>query len=188
MKIACSQKNKWFLLLFSLAIVLVLFARIPLARERRMASALSHIKAASAEFHVPVAMILAVTETESDFYANAVSTAGARGLMQLMPQTFSWLREEELVKDSEKKDISDPATNIRYGTYYLSYLYNRFGNWTNALAAYNAGEGRVRAWQAEQGLGEEEILLSIPFSETRKYVAAVFAAYEKYSLLYPEVS
>lgn len=137
-------------------------------------------------FDVPLPMVLAVIRTESDFRANAVSSAGAMGLMQLMPETFSYLRDEKLEESLDDSAILDPAVNIRYGTYYLAYLYERFGNWRTALAAYNAGESRVAEWLEDPLLSADGVLQSIPFPETASYVESVFRACEEYSHKYKE--
>ncbi len=139
---------------------------------------------AAEEFEVPVALVMAVIRTESDFRADAVSVAGARGYMQLMPETFDWLREEKLCEPYRDDQIEDPTVNVRFGTYYLAYLLEQFGTWREALAAYNAGEGRVREWLEDPALSRDGTLLEIPFSETETYVEQVLDAYEHYTKKY----
>ena len=137
---------------------------------------------AANEFNVPCAMVLAVIRTESDFYPDVISSAGACGLMQLMPETFRFLRDEKFGDSHPDNAIFDPNVNIHYGTYYLSYLYDAFGNWFTALAAYNAGEGRVREWLKDPELSPGGRLQRIPFSETAAYVnktMQTFAGYAK---------
>ena len=153
------------------------------ARERR------YIECAlrsAEEFGVPLAMVLAVIRTESDFLPDAVSTAGAMGLMQLMPETFAFLRDEKLGEDLPDSAIFDPEINIRYGTYYLSYLYERFGSWSPTLAAYNAGESRVSEWLTDPDCSQNGTLTDIPFPETEAYVEKVLKAYQEYSQKYKE--
>ena len=103
---------------------------------------------ASKEFDVPEYIIYATIKVESDFDPYAVSGAGAIGLMQMMPSTFEWLTgEEHLNENLSTRKLDDPQVSIRYGTYYLSYLYKKFGyNWNTAFAAYNGGEGNVAKW------------------------------------------
>ena len=108
-------------------------------RDQRERVYLITVCDAAREFNVPASLVLAVIRTESDFRKNACSDAGAIGLMQLMPQTFSYLGTEKLKEFPTSEQIWDPTLNIRYGTYYLAYLYDRFGSWNTALAAYNAG-------------------------------------------------
>lgn len=136
---------------------------------------------AANDFGVPLPMILAVIRTESDFDPYAISRVGACGLMQLMPETFRYLRDDVFGDSLTDRDIFLPAVNIRYGTYYLSYLYRRFGDWYTALAAYNAGEGRVSNWLTDVTLSPNGRLRSIPFPETAAYVQNTLKAYKTYS-------
>ena len=135
---------------------------------------------AAGTFGVSPAMVLAVIRTESDFHPNAHSVAGAVGLMQILPETFAYLREEKLNEKLSEHDLWQPEVNIRYGTYYLSYLFSRFGNWQVTLAAYNAGEGRVEKWLNDSSLSDGVHLLDIPYPETKQYVAVTLKAYREY--------
>ena len=138
----------------------------------------------SEEYDVPKNLIFSVIKVESGFNPNAHSSAGAVGLMQMMPSTFEWLTgEEHLGENLSSLCLTDPEVNIRYGTYYLRYLYLKFGNWDTSLAAYNGGEGNVTQWlenpEYSDGQGN---LTYIPFEETRNYVKKVndaIATYEK---------
>ena len=140
----------------------VIGALYPLRYERQAA-------AAAREFGLSPALVLAVAATESRLDAAAVSRAGARGLMQLMPDTFAFAKTQV----AGLTDIDDPCANLRAGCWYLSYLLARFPL-PDALAAYNAGEGRVRAW-LDAGLDE------YPFPETRAYVVKVLRAERAYA-------
>ena len=135
----------------------------------------SEINAAYKKYGVPKHIILAVIKTESDFDANAESSAGAMGLMQLMPETFTDMTGIENVDGY----ITDPEYNIDAGVHYLSYLYKRYENWETVYAAYNAGPGNVDEW-----LGDESTLGDIPFPETRAYVRKVTSAAKIYERLY----
>ena len=105
--------------------------------------------------------------------------------MQLMPDTFTWLTNEILFDHLESGMLYDPETNIKYGTYYLSRLYDRYGDWELALAAYNGGPGNVDEWLADPAYSDGEGGLSkIPFRETRRYVKKVTDAREVYERLY----
>ena len=139
------------------------------------------VNAYSNEFGVPKELIWAVIKTESGFDASAVSDAGAVGLMQLTEPTFNEISKQRLKEGLESGMRYDPDTNIRYGTYYLSYLYERYGNWDAALAAYNGGLGNVDEWIGEDG---KLTLDEIPFRETRNYVKKVNKSREKYEDLY----
>ncbi len=121
------------------------------------------ISKAASKFNLDVALIKAVIKAESNFNHKAVSCAGAKGLMQLMPQTASALKVD---------DVFHPVDNIEGGARYLRYLLNLYrGNLTLALAAYNAGEGAV----AKYNYGVP------PYRETQNYVRRVLALYESYS-------
>ena len=141
------------------------------------------------EFGVPVDLVYAVIKTESGFDSSAVSGKGAIGLMQMMPATFEWLTDDILREYLGIGMLYDPETNIKYGTYYLSRLYNRFGDWDTALAAYNGGEGNVSEWLRDKKYSDDGIKLKtdkIPdeFSETKNYVKKVNKALKKYKELY----
>lgn len=131
----------------------------------------SLIAAASAKYGVPESLIKAVIDTESSFNPNVVSSAGAKGLMQLMDGTAAGLGVS---------DPFDPAQNIDAGTKYLSLQLQRFGGQVNmALAAYNAGPGRV----TKLGVSTDSELMSVidrlP-AETQAYIAKVEKARQKY--------
>ena len=148
----------------------------------------AYVEAAAAEFNLPTHLIYAVIHTESSFDSGAVSSAGAIGLMQLMPDTFRWLSDSIAHEKLDDGMIYDPQTNIRYGCRYLRWLYNRYGDITAALAAYNAGPGRVDAWLKDPSLTDKDgklIADRIPLSEPRRYVDAVLSTAQKYYELYP---
>jgi len=170
-----------------LVLLLLLTCTVPHAtRNAREREVLSTVLREASRYDVSPAMIMAIIRTESDFDKNAVSEVGAVGLMQLMPSTFSYLRDEKLGEALADSAIYDPAVNIRYGTYYYAYLSEQFGDPATALAAYNAGEGRVCEWLLDPSLSKDGVLTDIPFGETEHYVKATLAAYryylEKYNL------
>ncbi len=172
-------KTAAFLLLLLTSLFFLIYTGDRVSLKRRERAVLPLVSAACAEFDVPAAMILAVIRAESDFRPDVISRAGAVGLMQLMPQTFAWLCEE-LEEAHAESEITDPETNIRFGSYYLSYLYEKFGSWRVALAAYNAGEGRVSDWLTDPALGSGGTLRRIPYPETAAYVKKALAYYVDY--------
>ena len=144
-----------------------------------------YVEVYAERYGVPEELVFAVIRTESDFDSGAVSGAGAVGLMQIMPSTFEWLTDEILFDHLESGMLYDPETNVRYGTYYLSYLYDRYGDWDLALAAYNGGLGNVDKWLADERYADGEgSLKRIPFKETRQFVKRVNRARDKYEKLY----
>jgi len=133
------------------------------------------ITMASETHNIEPSLIYAVILSESGFDRYAVSSAGAMGLMQIMPSTAEYIARERGIEFSEEM-LFDPAINIDFGTYYLARMFRRFGNQKEALAAYNAGEGNVSAWRASD-------LDRIPFRETRDYVRRVTFARRIYRFL-----
>ena len=138
----------------------------------------------SGEYGVPEYVIYAVIKTESGFDSGAESDVGARGLMQIMPATFDWL--VSITQDGyEAGMMFDPDTNIRYGTYYLSYLYLKYSDWNTVYAAYNAGPDKVDEWLRDPSMTDENgKLKKIPFDETDTYVEKVADAQSAYRRLY----
>jgi len=114
--------------------------RLPRETYQAMVAAISD---ASIRYDVPPETILAVIRIESTFDADAISGAGAVGLMQILPSTAAELARELSLDWSGEADLHDPATNIALGTYYLTKLLGRFNDLTQALAAYNEGPTRV---------------------------------------------
>ncbi len=141
-----------------------------------------YVEKYSKEYGVPREVILAVIKCESSFTADAVSYRGAVGLMQIMPSTYEWL----CTKTGDEPNTSllyDPDINIKYGTYYLSYLYSKFGIWETAYAAYNAGDNRVKGWLSDERYGQDGRLIDIPIEETKNYVKKVSDNAKTYSEL-----
>lgn len=132
------------------------------------------------------ALVYSVIKVESNFDADAVSRAGAIGLMQITPDTFDWL-QTKLKSDIkyETEDLCNPEVNIRYGCKFLAILLEKYGNERTALSAYNAGIGTVNSWLKDPNISQDGAALdSIPYEETRKYVDAVLKNYKEYSKLY----
>ncbi len=147
----------------------------------------TYVVASAADYGVPEEVVFSLIKCESDFESGAVSHAGAIGLCQLMPDTFEWLTNDILFEHLEPGMIYDPETNIRYGVCYLSRLYDRYGDWSLAFAAYNAGPGRVDEWLEDPAYADGEGgLKKIPFRETRKYVEKMEKCWKMYERLYAE--
>ena len=146
------------------------------------------VEAPAGEFGLPPELVYAVILTESSFDPDAVSSAGAKGLMQLTDDTNEWVAWR-LGEEAEPSRIFEPVLNIRRGCYLLSYLYERFGGWNEALAAYNAGVGRVDGWLDDLLYSSDQktlIVDKLPIEETRSYIAKVLKSAEKYKKLYFE--
>ncbi len=136
-------------------------------------------------YSVPVYTIYAVIKCESGFNENAVSRSGAVGLMQLMPSTFEWLCGFT-GEDPERERLFDPETNIRYGVMMLSRLYRQYGDWKCVHAAYNAGQGNVNKWLADERYSSDGKLFDVPFGETKAYLEKIEYYKERYKRLYKE--
>ncbi|MCR5263565.1 MAG: lytic transglycosylase domain-containing protein [Clostridiales bacterium] len=137
----------------------------------------------SDEYDVPPDVIYAVMRVESSFRPDAVSGAGAIGLMQLIMPTFEWLQTKTGDTYGEEA-LYNPEINIKYGTYLLGWLYGRYGSWNTAWAAYNAGIGRVNGWLEDARYSKDGELYDIPIEETRHYVRRVAEEREEYLRLY----
>ena len=146
----------------------------------------TEVESASKEFGVDKNLIYAVIYNESRFQPDAESHAGAVGLMQLMPSTFTWLQENldgEVVYSDDA--LLDPAVNIRYGTYFLSTLLREYSDPSAAIAAYNAGSANVDSWLSDPAYSSDgKTLTAIPYEETRKYVERVTKTRETYQKIY----
>ena len=135
------------------------------------------------EYKVPEAICYSVIKRESGFDSEAQSSAGAIGLMQITPPTFETLCNL-LDEEHATAELYAPETNIRFGIFYLSVLYERFGNWNCAFAAYNCGPNRVQGWIDEGNVDENGNLTKIPIIETKNYVSRVNKSIKKYEKLY----
>jgi soluble lytic murein transglycosylase len=128
------------------------------------------------------ALVFGLVRQESRFRADAVSSAGAVGLMQLMPPTAKWVAKQLGKTDYQASQIGDVATNAKFGAYYFKYWLDRFDNLSLlAIAGYNAGPGRAQAWRNARPIEGAIYAETIPFNETRDYVKKVLANAVLYS-------
>jgi soluble lytic murein transglycosylase len=124
---------------------------------------------------VDAALIAAVIYSESKF-SDQTSSAGARGLMQITPEAADTIARNSDATTFEMKDLGDPEINIRYGTFLLRELLERYdGDEAAALAGYNAGPGNADKWG-----GADLTVAAIPFPETRAYVEEVLEKRDEY--------
>jgi soluble lytic murein transglycosylase len=148
------------------------------------------IRQQAADKHLDPSLIAGVIYVESHF-RDQTSHAGAKGLMQLMPETADYIARKSGGTKFEQGDLARPQINISYGSWYLRYLLQKYhGSETLALAAYNAGEGKVDEWwSAAASRGEDfDVARHIPFPETRDYVTSVLDARQQYRKQYaPEL-
>lgn len=143
------------------------------------------IDAACERTRIPRSLAYAVVYTESGFKPDAVSDAGARGLMQLVPDAFDWVMMLNGEKTRHADELFDPATNVDCGTRLLRRLLDEFETIPNALCAYHAGRGRVLSWLDDPQISPDgKNVVNIPFDDTRAYVAKVMSAMRTYQRLY----
>ncbi len=122
------------------------------------------------------AMLFGIARQESRFTPEIVSSAGAIGLMQLMPATAKWVAKQSGRADYRPSRINDVDVNTQFGAFYFRYWLDRLdGSWALAAAAYNAGPGRAQAWRPAAELDGAAWVETIPFNETRDYVKKVLA-------------
>lgn len=137
-------------------------------------------------YNVDPNWIAAVINTESKFNVDAVSSKGAMGLMQIMPDTGLWIAELIGIENFSEEMIKEPEINIYLGTWYLNKLSDDFnGDYDLVLAAYNGGPGNVAKWLGDDKYSDDGVKLrTIPFDETKKYVKKVKFNYSMYKYLY----
>jgi len=148
-------------------------------------------------------VITAIIRVESNFRTDIVSSKGATGIMQLMPETARWIAEQSPEFSEASPHILDtPTINIRMGAWYLRYLYDYFYPYFEesgldqeadqlaiVAASYNAGQGTVREWLSSgKWDGRLDTSEQIPYQETRHYVQRVHYYYKKYKNLYNELT
>ena len=124
-------------------------------------------------YRLDAALLAAVIYEESKFHADARSSSGAIGLMQLLPETAKGIALRTGGSRFRVDDLYDPELNVRYGSWYLRHLLDKYGTVERALAAYNGGQGNV-----DRG---------VQFAETRDYVKDVLSTRDVYARAYPQL-
>ncbi|HRV72613.1 MAG TPA: lytic transglycosylase domain-containing protein [Eubacteriales bacterium] len=184
-----SKRNTILIILLVAAIVLATlyfaFFRKELVKLRYPLEHKDYVMRYSAEYELDPYLVLAVICCESGFRENVVSGAGACGLMQIMPATGDEIAQKLGVEDY---NLFDPATNIRFGCYYLHELSLRFdGKVPVMLAGYNAGPNRADEWIMQYGVNSDGAIKYVPYPETDKYIERVESAERAYKKLYPQL-
>ena len=134
---------------------------------------------------VDPALVAALIRQESKFEARAESPVGARGMMQIMPPVGKELARYEKVRPFDVEMLWDPSVNIKLGVAHLKSFTRHYGNAELALAAYNAGPGRVARWSSRTGGKDPELFVErIRFAETKHYVRNVMRSRDMYAALY----
>ncbi len=178
------------LLAAGIVVAVVLAVRLGPTAVRHFTLPLNHeqiIRQQASDKKLDPALIAAVIYQESKF-RDRTSSAGAKGLMQLLPSTANFIAKKSGGTSFQVKDLGTPQVNIAYGSWYLRYLMDRYhGNSTLAVAAYNAGEANVDKWvRRVGGAGNFDAGRDIPFPETRHYVLSVMSHRQAYRKTYPK--
>ncbi len=150
----------------------------------------AEITQAAQQLNMDPYLLAALVRVESKFNARAESAAGARGLMQVMPETAAWTAGQIGLQGFQDDQLYQPQTNLLIGSWYLTNLFEDFkGNQVAGLAAYNAGRGHVHDWLATGAWnGTMSDAGRIPYPETQLYLRAVMRDYDIYKYLYADHS
>lgn len=148
------------------------------------------VEEAAARRQLDPALVYAVIRTESGFSPTARSSVDARGLMQLTPDTFHWVRFRLGEQGSAGEELLyDPEQNVYYGCADLSLLLSEFRREDTALAAYHAGRGIVNRWLDDSRYSQDgSSLAAIPYPDTDSYVKKVLFTRDLYHRLYPHLN
>lgn len=135
----------------------------------------------SEAYGIDRAFVFAVIRTESNFNPDAVSDAGAIGLMQIIEDSFDWVSKKTGHTDLVFDDMFTPEYSIEYGCFMLSYLYGKYGSYELAAAAYHSGMGEVDSWIASGIVDIQSVEVGdFKGNNTRHYVDKIMKAYNKY--------
>lgn len=178
------MKTKRRFIVFLLLIIIAAVAAEPLIKAVYPLKYEEYIEKYSEEYKLDKYLVMALIKAESNYVYNAHSGI-ARGLMQITDETAQWIAKK-MGNEFEPEDIDNPETNISMGCYYLRYLLDYYSNDLSlALAAYNAGMGNVNRWLSDSNLSENGSTLStIPFEETKRYLAKIEKGIKIYKKLY----
>lgn len=190
------QRNRFLkagiILVLILAIIglVLVFSQEEAVKETVMVYPMEYtdlIRENAAAFNLDPAYVASVILAESSYNPQAVSSVNAQGLMQIMPETGEWIAGK--FKESYVEGcLFDPATNVRYGCWYLGFLMDRYnGDKACASAAYHSGQGTVDKWLKDPAYSQDGQTLSvIPGANASTYVNRILEYYEKYAELYNE--
>ena len=186
------QRRRTLLAIFASALTVLialgawaLFGRDRADLSRYPMTYAPEIRAAAAEFSLDPAYVASVVLAESSFNAEAVSSAGAIGLMQIMPSTGEWIAGK-LDDAFDVQRLYEPSVNLRYGCWYLRFLLDRYdGDMRTASTAYHQGQGRVDEWLQDPEYSQDgRTLTAISSAVTDTYVSRIMESYEHYKELY----
>ena len=186
------QRRRTLLAIFASALTVLialgawaLFGRERIDLSRYPMTYAPEIRAAATEFSLDPAYVASVVLAESSFDAEAVSSVGAIGLMQIMPSTGEWIAGK-LDDAFDVQRLYEPSVNLRYGCWYLRFLLDRYdGDMRTASTAYHQGQGRVDEWLQDPEYSQDgRTLTAISSAVTDTYVSRIMESYEHYKELY----
>lgn len=187
------QRRRTLLAIFASALIVLialgawaLFGRDGVDLSRYPMTYAPEIRAAAAEFSLDPAYVASVVLAESNFDAEAVSSAGAIGLMQIMPATGEWIAGKLEDEPFDVQRLYQPEVNLRYGCWYLRFLLDRYdGDMYTASTAYHQGQGRVDQWLEDPQYSQDgRTLTAISSAVTDTYVNRIMESYANYQELY----
>lgn len=187
------QRRRTLLAIFASALIVLialgawaLFGRGRMDLSRYPMTYAPEIRAAAAEFSLDPAYVASVVLAESSFDAEAVSSVGAIGLMQIMPATGEWIAGKLEDEPFDVQRLYQPEVNLRYGCWYLRFLLDRYdGDMYTASTAYHQGQGRVDQWLEDPQYSQDgRTLTAISSAVTDTYVNRIMESYANYQELY----
>ena len=187
------HRRRTLLTIFASALIVLialgawaLFGRGRMDLSRYPMTYAPEIRAAAAEFSLDPAYVASVVLAESSFDAEAVSSAGAIGLMQIMPATGEWIAGKLEDEPFDVQRLYQPEVNLRYGCWYLRFLLDRYdGDMYTASTAYHQGQGRVDQWLEDPQYSQDgRTLTAISSAVTDTYVNRIMESYANYQELY----
>lgn len=187
------QRRRTLLAIFASALIVLialgawaLFGRGRMDLSRYPMTYAPEIRAAAAEFSLDPAYVASVVLAESSFDAEAVSSAGAIGLMQIMPDTGEWIAGKLEDEPFDVQRLYQPEVNLRYGCWYLRFLLDRYDeDMYTASTAYHQGQGRVDQWLEDPQYSQDgRTLTAISSAVTDTYVNRIMESYANYQELY----
>ena len=177
------KKTVKFLIFFTLVIIILFFIAKFIYKDQYI----DIIEKECKSYGIDKYEILAIIKAESNFDSKAVSSKKAIGLMQLTLDTANWCAKNLNIDEVSEEDLYNPDLNIKLGIYYYNYLLERYNNSDTALAAYNAGMGKVDNWLNDKQYSKDGIKIdTTPYEETNKYITKINNNYKIYKFLYKE--
>ena len=143
------------------------------------------VKQHSQTVNIENSLVLSIIKNESSFNERAVSSKGAKGLMQLTSSTAKEIAEKNNIVFNEN-DLFNPDINVKLGVFYLDYLFDMFSDKNLVIIAYNAGPFRVKNWLENGEVYDKNNKINTPFKETNAYLNKVIADQKVYKLLLKE--